>query len=123
MNIQQLSIGEYLVAEYHEFNEKENNYNDKIIFNYKTYDDTQYRESRNQIQSGNLSSKFSLSIKTTANLPFKTKDRIRLFKDERAYQITGVQVLHNSVNALSNSLFPHRKGNNPILIHLNKDDV
>jgi len=123
MNIQQLALGEFLHAEYYEFDNKNKKYNDKIVFRYKTYDDTQYSERRNQVQGGNVSSKFSVSIKTTVSLPFKTKDKIKLLKDGREYMVTGVQELHNSVNALSNLIFPNRKGNNPVLIHLNKDDV
>jgi len=123
MNIQQLANGEHLLAEYHEYDGKTKKYQDNILFRCKSYGDVSGSERRNQVQAGNLSSKFSISIQTTSNLPFKVKDKIKLLKGEREYQVTGVETKYDSVNSLSNQLFPNRKGNNPVILHLNKDDV
>ena len=123
MNIQQIANGEHLTAEYHEYSEELDAFEDKIIFKYKSYGDVSGIERRTQFQAGNLSSKFSISIETTSALPFKVKDKIKLIKGDREYQITGVETKFDSINALSNQLFPSRSGNNPVIIHLNKDDI
>ncbi len=120
-NQNQVSIGTFYTAEYYEYDEATEDYANGIQFKYKTYDDVQYRETRTQPQSGALGSRFSVSIKTYANLPFKVKDKVILLNDDRYYEVTGVGELQNVGVSLANSMFPLRKGNKPKLIHLNKD--
>lgn len=123
MNMSLPQYGTFLYAEYFEYNDKTKRYNEPIKFKYKTYDDAQYFERRSQPQQGQLSSKFSLSIKTYTNLPYKVKDKVKLMKDNKTYEITGYQELQNNSQSLVNQLFPTRKGNNPMILHLNKDEV
>lgn len=123
MQFHQLAHGEFLTAEYYRFNPKTKEYFPSKQFNYKTYDDAQLYERRTSLQGGNLSSKFSVSIKTTVNLPFKTKDKIRTINDGREYYITGVQYLQNTPLTILNVLSSKIKGTVPIILHLNKDDV
>jgi hypothetical protein len=63
-----------------------------------------------------------LSIKSSAPLNFKVKDKIKLLYDGRTYEVTGVQQLQN-VNPLMSLILPSAKGQFPKLIHLNKDDI
>jgi hypothetical protein len=121
-NTRQILNAETLHAEYYEYDDVNKSYHPSISFRYKTYDDTQYRESRTQFQPGNLTSKFSLSIKSSAPLNFKVKDKIKLLYDGRTYEVTGVQQLQN-VNPLMSLILPSAKGQFPKLIHLNKDDI
>jgi hypothetical protein len=93
-----------------------------VKFMYKTYDDTQYRQSRTQAQAGNVMPKFSVSIKTSAPLDFSVSDKILLEYDGREYTITGVQELQNN-NVLNSLIMPSSKGQHTKLIHLNKDNV
>jgi hypothetical protein len=121
-NPRQVLNAETLHAEYYQYDEVEKTYGDAVHFRYKTYDDTQYKESRTQFQPGNLTSKFSLSIKTSSPLEFKVKDKVKLLYDNRTYEITGVQQLQ-SINVLPSLIMPTAKGQFPKLIHLNKDDI
>ncbi len=123
MNLKQVMHGEFLSANYLRFNNETGEFFPSKVFKYKTYDDAQLYERRTSPQQGNLSSKFSLSIKTTADLPFKAKDKIITLVDNRVYEITGVQKLQNTPLIITNLMFPSAKGNVPTLIHLNKDDV
>jgi hypothetical protein len=93
-----------------------------VKFMYKTYDDTQYRQTRTQAQAGNVMPKFSLSIKTSAPLDFSVSDKIVLEYDGREYTITAVQELQNH-NVLTSLIMPAAKGQHTKLIHLNKDDI
>ena len=65
-NTRQVLNAETQHGEYYAYDDKTKTYAPKVKFMYKTYDDTQYREARSQLQPGNLTSKFSLSIKTSA---------------------------------------------------------
>ena len=121
-NTRQVLNAETQHAEYYAYDEKTKGYSPKVKFMYKTYDDTQYREARVQMQPGNLTSKFSLSIKTSAPLNFKVKDKVVLLYDGRTYEITGIQTLQ-STNHLVSMIMPSAKGQYTKLIHLNKDDV
>lgn len=121
-NTRQVIVGETQHAEWYQYDDKTKSYKPYVRFKYKTYDDTQYRESRSQFQAGNLTSKFSLSIKTSAPIDFKVKDKIKLLYDGRTYEITGVQELQN-YNLLLSEIMPSAKGQHTKLIHLNKDDI
>lgn len=123
MNLKQLMHGEYLTARLYKYNHETNEYFTPISFKYKTYDDTQYREARTHPQAGNLSSKFSLSIKTTANIDVEVKDKITLDTHDKKMEVTGVQKLYDAPTSILNLLLPKTKGNVPTIIHLNKDDV
>ena len=74
------------------------------------------------MQPGNLSSKFTLSIKTSAPIDFKVKDKVELLYDGRTYEITGIQTLQDT-NHLVSLIMPTAKGQYSKLIHLNKDGV
>lgn len=121
-NTRQVLVGETQHAEWYQYNDKTKSYEVGVHFKYKTFDDTQYRESRSQFQTGNLTSKFSLSIKSSAPIDFKVKDKVKLLYDGRTYEITGVQQLQNS-NVLLSEIMPSAKGQHPKLIHLNKDEL
>jgi hypothetical protein len=121
-NTRQVLNAETQHAEHYEYNDKTKQYEPKVKFMYKTFDDTQYRESRVQMQPGNLSSKFSLSIKTSAPIDFKVKDKIVLLYDGRTYEITGVQTIQTN-NLLVSLIMPSAKGQYTKLLHLNKDDI
>jgi hypothetical protein len=121
-NTRQVLNAETQHAEYYAYNDKTKSYESQVKFMYKTYDDTQYRESRTQMQPGNLTSKFSLSIKTSAPLEFKVKDKVVLLYDGRTYEITAVNTMQNH-NPLVSLIMPSAKGQYTKLLHLNKDDV
>jgi len=121
-NTRQILNAETQHAEWYQYDDKTKSYFPKVKFRYKTYDDTQYRESRQQFQPGNLTSKFSLSIKTSAPIDFAVKDKVVLLYDGRTYEITGVQELQN-MNVLVSQLMPSAKGQHVKLLHLNKDDI
>ncbi len=121
-NTRQVLNAETQHAEHYEYNDKTKQYEPKVKFMYKTFDDTQYRESRVQMQPGNLSSKFSLSIKTSAPIDFKVKDKIVLLYDGRTYEVTGIQTLQTS-NLLVSLIMPSSKGQYTKLVHLNKDGI
>jgi hypothetical protein len=121
-NTRQVLNAETQHAEYYAYDDKTRRYETKVKFMYKTFDDTQYRESRTQVQPGNVTSKFSLSIKTSAPLEFKVKDKIVLLYDGRTYEITGVHTLQN-MNPLVSLIMPSAKGQYTKIIHLNKDGV
>lgn len=121
-NTRQILNAETQQAELYAYDEVNKSYGVAVTFQYKTYDDTQYRESRTQFQPGNLTSKFSLSIKSSAPLEFKVKDKVKLLYDGRTYEITGVQELQN-FNTMTSMIMPSAKGQHVKLIHLNKDDV
>lgn len=123
MNIKQIMHGEFFLADYKQYDQNTKEFYSPKKFRYKTYDDSQYFERRYQITAGSLSSKHSLSIKTTSSLPFKNGDKITTDADGRSYEITGVQKLYDTPNAILNTLFPRAKGNIPTILHLNKDDV
>jgi hypothetical protein len=63
-----------------------------------------------------------LSIKTSAPIDFKVKDKIVLLYDGRTYEITGVNTLQ-SMNQLVSLIMPSAKGQYTKVLHLNKDDV
>jgi hypothetical protein len=121
-NTRQILNAETLHGEYYKYDDVTKSYGVGIKFRYKTYDDTQYRESRTQFQPGNLTSKFSLSIKTSAPIDFKVKDKVKLLYDNRTYEVTGVQQLQN-INPMLSLIMPNAKGQFPQLVHLNKDDI
>ena len=121
-NTRQVLNAETQHAEYYAYDDKTKTFEPKVKFMYKTYDDTQYRESRIQMQPGNLSSKFTLSIKTSAPIDFKVKDKVVLLYDGRTYEITGIQTLQDT-NHLVSLIMPTAKGQYSKLIHLNKDGV
>ena len=121
-NTRQVLNAETQHAEYYAYDDKTKTFEPKVKFMYKTYDDTQYREARIQMQPGNLSSKFTLSIKTSAPIDFKVKDKIVLLYDGRTYEVTGIQTLQNT-NHLVSMIMPSAKGQYAKLIHLNKDGV
>ena len=119
-NTRQILNAETQYANYYKYNHETKQYDPPIRFRYKTFDDTQYRESRNQMQTGNLTSKFSVSIKTSAPLNFKVKDKVLLDYDNRNYEVTGVQELQNH-NVLQSMISPSAKGQHTKILHLNKD--
>jgi hypothetical protein len=121
-NSRQVLNAETQHAEHYAYNDKTKQYEPKVKFMYKTFDDTQYRESRTQVQPGNLTSKFSLSIKTSAPIDFKVKDKVVLLYDGRTYEITGIHTLQN-MNNLVSLIMPSAKGQYTKIIHLNKDGV
>jgi hypothetical protein len=121
-NTRQVLNAETQHAEYYAYDDATKTFAPKVKFMYKTYDDTQYREARIQMQPGNLSSKFTLSIKTSAPIDFKVKDKIVLLYDGRTYEVTGIQTLQNT-NHLVSMIMPSSKGQYAKLIHLNKDGV
>jgi hypothetical protein len=121
-NTRQVLNAETQHAEHYAYNDVTKSYEPKVKFMYKTFDDTQYNENRTQFQPGNLSSKFSLSIKTSAPIDFKVKDKVVLLYDGRTYEITGVNTLQ-SMNQLVSLIMPSAKGQYTKVLHLNKDDV
>jgi hypothetical protein len=121
-NTRQVLNAETQHGEYYAYDDKTKTYAPKVKFMYKTFDDTQYTETRSQFQPGNISSKFSLSLKTSAPLDFKVKDKVILLYDGRTYEITGVQTLQDT-NHLVSMIMPSAKGQYTKILHLNKDDV
>lgn len=121
-NTRQVLNAETQHGEHYAYNDSTKTFSPKVKFMYKTYDDTQYREARIQMQPGNLSSKFTLSIKTSAPLDFKVKDKVVLLYDGRTYEVTGIQTLLDT-NHLLSMIMPSSKGQYTKLIHLNKDGV
>lgn len=121
-NTRQILNAETQHAELYAYDDVTKSYQTAVRFMYKTFDDTQYRQSRIQIQPGNLSSKFSLSIKTSAPIEFNVKDKIKLLYDGRTYEVTGIQTMQD-VNAMVSLIMPSAKGQYTKLIHLNKDGV
>ena len=121
-NTRQILNAETQYAQYYKYNHDTRQFASPVRFRYKTYDDTQYRENRNQIQPGNLTSKFSVSIKTSAPIDFKVKDKVVLDYDGRTYEVTALQQLQNH-NVLQSLIMPSAKGQHTQILHLNKDDV
>ena len=121
-NTRQILNAETQYAQLYSYNNETRQFGSPIRFRYKTYDDTQYRENRNNVQAGNLSSKFSVSVKTSAPLDFKVKDKVVLDYDGKTYEVTAVQQLQNH-NVLQSLIMPSAKGQHTQILHLNKDDV
>ncbi len=121
-NTRQVLNAETQHAELYAYDDNTKNFKPKVKFMYKTFDDTQYRESRTQVQPGNITSKFSLSIKTSAPLEFKVKDKVVLLYDGRTYEVTGIHTLQN-INPLVSLIMPSARGQYTKILHLNKDGV
>ena len=119
----QLANGEFLLAEYYEWDRENKEYKAPVKFRYKTYDDAQMREYMTQRMQGTATPKTSVSIQTSANLNFKTiHDKIYLYNDDRKYTITGIENVKNHPNSLMHTFMPRAKGITPIRIHLNKEE-
>lgn len=123
MNFQQMANGEFLHAYYMAWDREENSYKPRRRFRYKTYDDTQYRESRYSPQAGHDTYKSSVSIVTTAPFNFKENDKVHLIKNDVTLSITAVDDLQNTPFSMTNMMFPGMKKNSPKRLHLNKDDI
>jgi hypothetical protein len=121
-NSRQVLNAETQHAKFYKYDYDTKKFGVPVKFMYKTYDDTQYRQARNQSQAGNVMPKFSVSIKTSAPLDFSVSDKVVLEYDGREYTITAVQELQNN-NVLTSLIMPSAKGQHTKLIHLNKDDV
>ena len=121
-NTRQILNAETQYAEYYKYNHDTRQFGSPIRFRYKTYDDTQYRQARTQMQPGNVMGKFSVSIKSSAPIDFGVNDKVKLDYDGREYTVTAVQELQNH-NVLQSLIMPSAKGQHTKLIHLNKDDV
>ena len=119
-NTRQVLNQETQYATVKQYNHQTKTYGEPIRFKYKTFDDTQYREARNQAQTGNITSKYSLSIKTSAPIEINVKDKITLDYDGRTYEVTSAQELQDR-NVLVSLIMPNAKGQHTQIVHLNKD--
>lgn len=123
MNLQQMANGEFLHAYYIEYDEDKKEYKPRKRFRYKTYDDTQYRESRYSPQAGHDTTKSTVSIETSAPYDFKTYDKVYLVNNDVTLTITAVEERQNTPFAMTNLVLPGMRKTSPKRLHLNKDDV
>lgn len=67
---------------------------------------------------GNVYGKREFAISTTADLPFKNKDKILIINEDKKYDIKSITEGYDSINAIANLNFPKKKNNKPHILFL-----
>jgi hypothetical protein len=105
---------------YYEKDEYSGEFSTPKMFDFNTYDDSQYREYSSQNQSGIKITNTSISIETTDNLPFKSGDKIFIPRYKTTYSLSELELRENEYASLVTLLFPWDKSTAIKRLHLNK---
>lgn len=125
INDMQLLSGYFYEALYYEWNTKTKNHNDPIEFRFKQADEGIQGVSSGgrktelvQPMQGRPMTKHTFTIKTTADLPFKPKDNVKLLVEDRKYTIKSMYEGYTATNTIANLQFKKLSRNKPKILVL-----
>lgn len=117
-NDMQVLSGYFNKAKYYEWDKSTNNYKDPIEFRFKQADNSIQGVSSGgkkvemiQEMQGRNRLKYTFSIKTIADLPFKPHDNIEIINEDVRYTVKSMYEDYKAVNSLANLQFPRLKRN------------